>query len=586
MFPIPGDRVASPRTQIAFRGVPVAGLGQIVVTGSRSGAHTGVVESDSDGRGGSFLPAKPFTAGETVTVNTALNVLGASGGRFRFTIATPAGGIPPRHWPVAARARGDVQSFHSRPDLAPAAIAITRRSTQTAPGDVFIAPQFGPVQDGPMIVDPNGNLVWFHPLTGDGSAADFRVQTLLGRPVLTWWQGYVDAGVGVGADVIADTSYRQLATVHAANGVHADLHEFELTPQGTALITAVLPVIWDATSVHGSKHEIVFDSIVQEIDIPTGLVLFQWDSLDHVPLTDSYSALPQHLTQPFDYFHANSIDLDRDGNLIVSARNTWAAYKIGRMTGAVIWRLGGRHSSFRLAPGVYWAFQHDVRVRANNDLFVTIFDDSAGPPRVHSQSRGIKLILDLKHMTAKQAARLVHTPALSANFEGNFQQLPNGDDFLGWGQRPYFTEYDPHGRLIFDGRFVGENPSYRAYRFPWSAQPPTLPAVAASTHGRVTTVYVSWNGATDVAFWRVRGGPTPASLRRVTAVRKQGFETTITIPAQANLAVQAIGASGQLLQQSLTVAPSKVGALIRSVLPVSPGVAGGDRVPRRAVGWR
>ena len=152
-------------------------------------------------------------------------MLGGTSGSWRFTIATPAGGIAPLHWPIAARARGDVQRFASRPDLVPPAVTVDKRSARTASGDIFIAPQFGPVQTGPMVLDPDGNLVWFHPLQADDSPSDLRVQTFRGEPVLTWWQGYVAAGVGIGEDVIADSSYRLLATVRAANGVHADLHE-------------------------------------------------------------------------------------------------------------------------------------------------------------------------------------------------------------------------------------------------------------------------------------------------------------------------------------------------------------------------
>jgi len=553
VFPIPGSHVASPRSQIVVRGLPVGQLGAITVTGSRSGLHSGVVRADSDGLGGSFLPSTPFTAGETVTVSTSLNVVGGSYGSWRFTIATPAGGIPPLHWPVATRARGDVQRFHSRPDLVPPTVAISKRLSRTAPGDIFLAPQFGPVQTGPMIVDSNGSLIWFDPMQGVGSASDLRVQTFRGQPVLTWWQGYVTAGVGVGQDVIADSSYRVIATVQAVGGIHADLHEFELTPRGTGLIAAAYPVIWDTSSVHGSRREIVFDSVVQEIDIATGLLLFQWDSLDHVPVTESYAPPPAHTTSPFDYFHLNSIELDNDGNLIVSARNTWAAYKISPLTGAVIWRLGGKRSSFKLAPGVYWAFQHDVRVRANDDRYVTLFDDSAGPPTVHAQSRGIKLLLDTRRMTATLVTQYVHAPSLSANYEGNLQQLPGGDDFLGWGQEPYFTEFSPAGTLLFDGRFVGGNASYRAYRFSWTGQPATPPALAASTTKRTTTVYASWNGATSIAAWRVLGGTTPAALRPIATARKRGFETAITVPSQQFVAVQALDAAGHALSQSATV---------------------------------
>jgi hypothetical protein len=554
VFPIPGSRVASPQSQIVFRGLPAGQLGAMAVSGSLSGPHSGSVLADSDGRGGSFLPSTPFTPGEVVTVSTSLNILGSGNGAYQFTVANPAAGIVPFHWSRAPRVRGDVHRFRSRPDLAPAAVTVGKSAGRTAPGDIFLAPQFGPVQDGPMIVDGNGGLVWFKNMQADDSASDVRVQTYRGRPVLTWWQGVVTAGVGIGEGVINDTSYRQIAAVHAANGMHADLHEFELTPQGTALITAYYPVYWDASSVHGSKREIVLDSIVQEIDVATGLLLYEWDSLDRVPVTDSYEKVPKSAKAPFDYFHINTIEPDRDGGLVISARNTWAAYKVDKRTGAVIWRLGGRHSSFRLAPGVSWAFQHDVRVRAHNDLFVTIFDDGAGPPKVHQQSRGIKLILDLKHMRAAQVAQHVHAPSLLASFEGNFQQLPNRNDFLGWGQQPYFTEYDPRGRLIFDGRFVGSNASYRAYRFPWAATPSTPPAVLASNRGRTTTVYVSWNGATNVSSWRVLGASTPTSLRTVSTARKRGFETAISVAAQRYVLVQALDGAGRVLGQSGLVA--------------------------------
>jgi hypothetical protein len=552
-FPIPGGRVASPQTQITFRGVPASQLGSIGVSGSRSGAHSGAILGDSDGQGGSFAPAAPFTPGEVVTVTTSLNVLGATNGTFRFTVATPAPQVPVRHWPTAGRVSGDVQQFRSRRDLTPAAVKVTKRSRGTAPGDIFVAPQFGPVQDGPMILDPYGTLIWFKSLPGDDSASDFRVQTYQGAPVLTWWQGYVSAGIGVGEDVINDSSYRQIAVVHASNGLAADLHEFQLTSRNTALITAYYPVYWDTSSLRGPKRQTVLDSVVQEIDIPTGLVLFQWDSLDHVSISDSYSGLPKFAGSPFDYFHVNSIDPDDDGNLIISGRNTWAAYKLSHQTGAVIWRLGGKHSTFKLAPGTYWAFQHDVRHRAQNDQFITIFDDDAGPPTIHSQSRGIKLVLDLKHKTAHQVASHLHSPSVTTNFEGNFQQLPNRDDFVGWGQAPYFTEYDRNGRELFDGQFVAATPSYRAYRLPWSGTPQSVPAVAAVGHGRTVTVYASWNGATHIRSWRVLGGPSATALSPIATATKRGFETAITTGTQPYVAVQPLDWSGRVMATSATI---------------------------------
>jgi hypothetical protein len=550
VYPIPGARVAAPQTQITFRGEPVGKLGRFTVTGSRSGPHTGSLYSDSDRDGGSFLPAKPFVPGEVVTVKTGLHIRSATAGTFRFTVATPSGPIPSMPLNPAPRVTGDELTFQTRPDLTPPAVEVTKPSTDATSGDIFVTPQQGPTQNGAMILDGNGQMIWFHPEPKGNMAADLRVQDYLGRPVLTWWEGYSGAGVGAGQDVIYDSSYRQLAVVKAGNGLSADLHEFHLTPQGTALITAYYPVHFNASSVHGPTDQIVLDSVVQEIDVKTGLVLSQWDSLDHVPLTDTYEPLPKSAGGPFDYFHINSAQQQPDGDLVISARNTWAGYDVDHHTGGIVWTLGGKSSSYKLSSNAVFAFQHDVRVHATGDATVTLFDDGAGPPKVHAQSRGITVRLDDKAKTATLVGEDLHSPALAAAFEGNLQRLPNGDEFLGWGQQPYFTEYDSQGNMVFDGRFVDANSSYRAYRFPWTGTPADLPAVVASTTGTTTNVYVSWNGATGVASWRVLAGASTDSLEVVTTAAKQGFETQIPIPAQPYVAVQALDAAGRALATS------------------------------------
>jgi Arylsulfotransferase (ASST) len=557
VFPSPGGHFGSPSTQIAFRGLSAGRLGTITVTGSVSGAHSGTVQADSDGDGGSFIPSAPFAPGETVTVGTSLNIEGSGTGTYQFVVGTPAGTIPPAHRPSAPRVKGDVWTYRSRLDLAPAAVRITKRNP-AATGDIFIAPQIGPVQQGPEIVSPNGTLIWFNPLPTDEAATDFRTQTYGGRAVLTWWQGNEAVGVGSGSDVILSSSYQVVKVVSAANGLTADLHEFELTPRGTALITAEYPVYVDASSVRGSTREVVLDSVVQEIDVATGLVEFQWDSLDHVPLTATHTNLPTKahvangIGNPFDYFHANSVEPDHDGNLLICSRNTWAVYKVNRSTGAIIWTLGGKSSSFKLGRGASFAFQHDVRVQAFGDQFVTMFDDGAGPPYVHSQSRALKLELNLKHMTADVADQDEHSPPLLASFEGNDQQLADQDDFVGWGQEPYFSEYNSQGKLVFDGRFVDDNLTYRAYRLQWNGTPATPPAIATSHGGKKMTVYASWNGATNVTGWRVFAGDTTTKMPAVAQAPKRGFETVIAAPAHKFVYVQALDAKGHPLSQSAT----------------------------------
>jgi hypothetical protein len=305
--------------------------------------------------------------------------------------------------------------------------------------------------------------------------------------------------------------------------------------------------------MHGSTQQVVLDSVVQEIDVKTGLVLYQWDSLDHVPLTDSYEAMPKSANSPFDYFHINSVQEQQDGDLLISARNTWAAYDIDHQTGAIMWTLGGRKSSYKLSSGAVFAFQHDVRLHTDTDGTVTLFDDGGGPPRVHDESRAITVRLDSSGKTATLVSENQHSPALAAAFEGNVQALSNGDQFVGWGQQPYFSEYNAKGQMMFDARFVDSNSSYRAYRFPWVGTPTGAPSVVATSQGTTANVYVSWNGATRVASWRVLAGSAANALQAVVTTGRQGFETQIPIATQPYVAVQALDAAGRTLATSSVV---------------------------------
>ena len=548
VFPIPGTQYNLPGTQISFRGIAPRRIGALRVVGSVTGVHEGRIEADSDGRGGSFIPRQPFVAGETVSVESKLRVLGGHDGEFSFKIEQPAAQIPPGPLQIAKAGAHGLESFRSRPDLRPAAVTVERGLPTRGARDIFVAPQDGPVQDGPMILGPRGNLIWFHPSPVGSKllTTDFRVQRLHGQQVLTWWQGYQNRGSGRGVGVIFDRHYRRIATVRAGNGLDADLHEFIVTNRGDAYLIAASPV-----TIPGSTRP-VMDSVIQEIDIKTGLVLFEWHALDHVKLSESYkygSDVPGHVVDPY---HMNSISITPDRNLIVSMRNTSATYKIDRRSGQIIWRLGGKDSSFALPPGTSTAFQHDVIV--HNGRRLTVFDNGAGPPKVHPSSRGLELQLNPARATVKVLRDYEHTPPISANFEGSLQALPDGHMFLGYGQRPYFTEFDADGREVFDAHFTAHTTSYRAYRFAWKGDPLTRPAVAVSRSGGFVTVYASWNGATRVARWRVLAGRTAHTMHPVAGAPKRGFETPITIHHHhADVAVVALDSSGRVLARSRTV---------------------------------
>jgi hypothetical protein len=549
VYPIAGSKVAPPGTQITFRGLPVGAFGSISVVGSQSGNHSGRVLADSDGKGGSFVPNTPFTQGETVTVTTNMNIVGASSGTFQFTVARLAGKIPFRPFRPSGRVSGDVYHFHSYPQINPIAVTVDRQSSHTARGYIFVTPWYGPVQNGVMILDSEGKLVWFKAVPKYNMASDFREQTYNGKSVLTWWQGYFGAGVGSGEDVIYDTSYKQIATVQAGNGLTADLHDFEITPQNTALIVAEEPVAWDASSVHGSKNTAIYNSVVQEIDIPTGLVLFQWDSLDHVPLNQSYTHAPRP-GHPFDWFHLNSVQQDQDGNILISARSTSAIYKIDRSSGHILWTLGGKHSSFKFGRGAAPAFQHDAVIRHSDDSVLTVFDNGAGLYNAHKQSRALYLGINYSKKTVTELGELDHSPSLLSTFAGSVQELPGGDSFVGWGSSRYFSEYNTRRQMIFDARFKDTNVSYRAYRFPFNGYPPTVPRVATSSGGRTTTIWVSWNGDTVAHQWRVLAGSSSSSLRAVKTVERSGFETNISIGRTSYVQIQALSSSGKVLSTS------------------------------------
>ncbi len=568
VYPSPGTNSALPETQITFRGIPANEIGSVQVIGSSTGTHAGGIQADSDGDGGSFVCNQPFAPGETVTVNTGLNIVGGSGGSFHFTITTPFGTINPMKLPQVAAGSNGVQHFHTRPDLQPASITVNRRSSVAYNGDIFLTPQYGPVQDGPMILDPNGNLVWFQYLPPNQLATDFRVQELGDQPVLTWWQGYTNNGSGRGEGVIYNSSYQQVATVQAGNGLQGmDLHEFLVTPQGDAYVVGVSPIRY------GTLKKPLMDAVVQEIDIKTGLVLFEWHAIDHVPITASYV----NTTSPgfvYDPYHLNSIALDTDGNLIVSMRNTWAVYKINRSTGAVMWTLGSNQDTFKRGAGVSTAFQHDAVVQPDGSL--TVFDDGGGPPRVRA-GRAVRLSLNTANDTASLIKQYIHSPALNTNFEGNTQVLPNGDVFVGWGQQPYFTEFNSAGQQIFDARFTSNTSSYRAYRMSWTGQPPTPPSIAAAPNNDGTTeVWASWNGATTVSSWRVLAGPSAGSLSDLMSAGKGGFETGMAASTgEPVFEVQAVGSSGQVLATSgaVSVGPH-IGIVGRSAFVSGAGVGG------------
>jgi Arylsulfotransferase (ASST) len=560
--PAPGTPDASPQTQISILGVRPALIGSVRATGATSGAHAGRLRAYSGARGASFVPLKPFVQGERVAV--VVRIRGRAASRVSFTVAHLGAVQPFLNLPNRQPAK--LQQFVSRPDLAPPRISVLKRSSGLS-GDVFLTPLPSPIvhpgstnvvtispvgPGGPMILDGNGKLVWFQQLAPPAVAANLRLQRYGRRTVMTWWQGPVTpAAFGLGEGVIADSSYRTIRTVHAGNGYAMDLHEFALTPERDALFTVYSPVLVHLPGTPAGTLSPLLDSIVQEVDIATGLVVWEWHSYGHIPLADSH-ATPAN-SSSYDAFHINSIQTLSKGRVLVSARDTSAIYEIQRAGSRILWTLGGKASSFRLGHGAHFNFQHDAQMLPNGDI--SMFDDEAGPPMKAPSSRGLVLRLDQRRRRATLVRQYRRPADTSAQSEGSLQTLAGGNVFLGFGAQPFFSEFSAKGRLLFDASLPQDDGSYRAYRFPWNATPTTRPDAAARRTGPASvSVYASWNGATGVVRWQVLAGQSATSLAPVASGPRTDFETRIDLTSSATtFAVRALGAKGSVLATSAPV---------------------------------
>jgi arylsulfotransferase ASST len=364
---------------------------------------------------------------------------------------------------------------------APPPVTVLTQGANNHDGDIFITPTGDTTTyaNGPEIINNQGKVLWFHAVPQGLTAADFRPQRYDGQPVLTWWQGTGLGGLSSGTDYIYNDHYQQIATVNAGNGYSADGHEFLITPWNTALILSYTTATANLTSIGGPADQTVIDGIVQEINIKTGKVLFQWDSADHVPYSASEQPLPSSASTPWDWFHVNAVHLDPKGNLLIDARDTWATYNVNPRNGHINWILGGKDSSFKeqAAPGQtldsageIFAWQHDPEALSGN-LYTYFDNESSGTPLLPN-SRAIHVVLNFRTWTATLVQSDNQPEALSAASQGNAQTTLNGDLFVGWGILPYVSEFSPRGQLLWNAEFPAGVNTYRAYRLPWFSPAP------------------------------------------------------------------------------------------------------------------
>ncbi|KAH6660662.1 ASST-domain-containing protein [Truncatella angustata] len=472
------------------------------------------------------------------------------------------------------------RTYRTRPDLAPPRLNITiPASPDVEQGYLFIAPyswsEEGTPQSGPYIVDNTGELVWsgygyFNPIT-----ANFQPAKWEGQDVLFGYEGTLNRlrGHGHGHHKIVDQHYQTIREVRSATQYISDLHEFNIVGEKTALVGSYTPREIDLSAYGGDSNQTwVLEYILQELDIETGKVVFEWHSLDYTSPKESILGLGSQAgsgynsSTAWDYLHVNSIAKGSDGHYLISARSASTLYKLNGTDGSIIWRLGGKFSDFILGPEVEFAFQHHARYVSEALDTISLFDNSAGSG---SAGKIISLNVDKSEATLEQA--FLPPYAILAFSQGSTQILPNGNALVNWGSANQVTEFNSNGEVLFhafleSGVRQQNTQNYRAFRGNWTGYSPESPAVMVEeTKNDTFSIWVSWNGDTRTAIWRLWLTTTSDDIQEVVShdVPRQGFETRFGLFARGfyinDVYVEALDNEGGVIGRSskATVAPDQ-----------------------------
>jgi len=504
---------------------------KFTVQGSDSGLHAGQTILADDHKTVIFKPASAFNPGEQVRVNVSRLQLDPQTTypplSYTFTVAVnQQAGSPGSSElsapPVPANPPSSAfPNFLTVPQDIPHYL-ITSNGSHPQEGDIFLAPFYwtkAKVGSYLLILNDQGQLIYYQSVADALDAWDFKVQP---NGLLSYYDQKNSTFY------LMNSHYQVVDTYQAGDGYSADLHDLQILPNGNALL-----MIYDAETVDmseivqgGKTDATVTGLVIQELD-PSKNVIFEWRSWDHFSFFDSTSSLTD---QSIDLIHGNSLALANDGNLLLSSRNLNEITKINLQTGQVMWRLGGKANMFTFVNSQTFAYQHDVRQLPSGDI--TVFDNQ-GTQQDPAPSGGLEYKLDEVNRTVTQVWGFTHSPPVFGTFMGNVQQLADGNKVLGWGApsqaKGYsfvtMTEVNPDNQTVFELVFDEPYVSYRAFRFPWQGFPSTPPDLAYEMEGNTLILGYSWNGATDVASYKVYGGASPLSLNLLEENPKTDFET-------------------------------------------------------------
>jgi hypothetical protein len=458
------------------------------------------------------------------------------------------------------------QTYESSPLEVPVFQINQAAGDNVDPADrVFISPRGTAVgQIAPMVFNSDDlSLVWSDP--SYKTTFGVRVQEYNNSDYITFWRGAIkSAGYGSGSYIMLDHNYNVAYNLTTKSlTVGGDIHEIELTDEGTALMSAYEPMEYDLTAYNISNGWLA-DSIFEEIDIATNNLLFSWRASEHIALNASYAdpgATGISQDNPYDFFHINSIEKDDSGNYLISARHTHGIYYINGTNGDIIWTMGGKDNQFEDksdGQATNFAWQHDARWRNTNLTEMTLFDNGAADwVKTENETRGLWLNIDYDDMSVTLKQDYISPEGILSISQGSVQVLSNGNVFMGYGSNGAFIEYTNDGKAIWDVQFgiIGNSSvqSYRAYKQNWQGFPGWNPSISAAGNGTDnTTVYMSWNGATEIKQWAILASNSSSSLATADNlwknVTKTGFETNVTVGTNARyVRAAALNADGEVL---------------------------------------
>jgi hypothetical protein len=490
---------------------------------------------------------------------------------------------------------------------------------------IFIAntyrKEFGSNHGGPMILNATDlSLIYadqkypnsFHSLP----------QEIKGERYMTFWEGSHSRGHADGNCLIVNEKYELTWNITAIGRHGADMHECIVTKDGTVIVSVYWNIPYNCTDLGGPADCLILNSGFQEIDVENNELLFEWSAVDHFKPQDSFSVYNDQLDEEtksgWDWFHINSIEKDKDGNYMISSRNLHVISLVSKDDGKPIWTMGGRNNEFKdLSNGhaLNFAWQHNPRFTNKEQNQITLFDNhvlDTGDcnPKHGCVTRAMQLQIDQQKKTARLANEWFHPQKINAGAMGGVQTLPSGNIMVGWGHAASITEFTQDGRVALDFSRstihhdnVPDMFMYRAYKGNWTGNPQWRPSIFVDAPKddpevdledvKNTTIYTSWNGATNVAQWAYFAADTPGEVESydsfVGMAPKDGFETVASMDAASSkryIAAAAVGHDGKVLHSTVIYdahlrIPWNPGTDPKKMLLNPPGSAENQDIPER-----